>query len=117
MNGVEKRALLIQICQKELALDISEDAGENEDLAGHIAKYRRAVTNEGVSPDRGPEPWCADFVSWAYLQIQLPLGPFGHGYRSCAKMQEWCEASDEVIAFSPGVAVPQQGDIVLFFFF
>src|SRR4051812_32948352 len=43
-----------------------------------IINFRRAVSGAGENP-RSREPWCADFVSWAWKRAGAPIGFDGRG--------------------------------------
>ena len=92
---------------------VTEDLGHDEDRAGRIRDYRNSVTGAGYAHDRGPEPWCADFVSWSYKNAGKPLGPEGKGFAYCPWMQNWLQDTGQWHAKGSGYT-PQPGDIVLF---
>lgn len=101
-------AKLLEVARKELG--VWEDAGKDEDSAGRIAAYRRAV--KSAPPDRVPEPWCADFVSWCFEKIGEPLGDDGQGFRSVPMLQRYlveCGCYYEI-----DEQFPEPGDIVVF---
>lgn len=89
-------------------IGVEEDAGEDEDKAGRIAEYRSSVS-EGCKPNRPPEAWCADFVSWCFAKIGRPLGLWGGGFRSCSKMMAYIK---DLGFFFEDASQAQAGDIV-----
>lgn len=91
-------------------LGVNEDAGKDDDLAGRILAYRQAVLNR--DPDRDPEPWCADFVSWCFREAGTPLGPNGEGFSYTPYLADWLDKSG--FGFCVGEKFPQEGDIVVF---
>jgi hypothetical protein len=100
---------LLGVARNELAHGVRENAGSNEDRAGHILKYRNAVTAPGYRKTRGPEAWCADFVSYAFKQAGKPLGPNGKGFASVSMMKNWLNQNGNFHRSGPKV-----GDIAFF---
>ncbi len=53
-----------------------------------IRRFRRAVTGPGENPNAA-EPWCADFVSWAWRRAGVPLGFGGQGADYVPSLVGW----------------------------
>lgn len=105
-QGVER---ILNVARNELALGVRENAGSNEDREGNIRRYRNAVTAPGYARNRGPEAWCADFVSHVFKEAGNPLGPQGKGFASVAMMRNWLRQSGKFHTSNP-----QPGDIAFF---
>lgn len=91
-------------------IGVAEDPrGSDDDPDGRIKAYRQAVTN--LDPDRKPEPWCADFVSWVFKQAGVPLGPKGTGFASNKSLVKWLKSYAEW--WEPGEKMPKPGDILI----
>jgi hypothetical protein len=97
---------LLTVARGEIG--VTESKQENEDWGGRIRAYRQAVTGPGYSPNRGPEPWCADFVSWVFKTAGRPLGPSGQGYAYVPYLKDW------LVSTNQWRTEPQPGDIVVF---
>ncbi len=102
---------VVNIAAQEVG--IREDAGRNEDKAGRIREFRNAVTAPGYRKNRPPEPWCADFVSWAYKKAGKPLGPNGKGFAYVPWMKNWLQKSGHWHSKNSNYT-PKPGDIVVF---
>lgn len=103
--------LLIATAQGEIGV-AADPSTRYEDLNGRIRAYRQAVFAPGYLPDRVPEPWCADFVSWCFAQAGTPLGPGGTGFAYNPWLAAWLEASG--FGFCVGEKEPERGDIVIY---
>lgn len=104
---------LIQIATGEIGVAADPDPDTRyEDAGGRIRAYRQAVFAPGYEADRDPEPWCADFVSWCFLQAGTPLGPGGTGFAYNPWLAKWLEQSG--FGFCVGQQEPQRGDIVIY---
>jgi len=104
---------LIEIAQGDIGI-AADPATQYEDLSGRIRAYRQAVFAPGYRPDRDPEPWCADFVSWCMKEAGTPLGPSGSGFAYNPYLAKWLE--EWGFAFCVGEQEPQVGDIVIYDF-
>lgn len=101
---------LIATAQAEIGV-AADPSTLYEDLNGRIRQYRQAVTAPGYQPDRDPEPWCADFVSWCFAQTGTPLGPGGTGFAYNPYLSAWLEQGG--FGFCVGEKFPAVGDIVI----
>jgi hypothetical protein len=106
-GGVREK--ILAAARGELAKNVTEDAGANEDAAGNIKKYRQAVTGPNWDVNRGPEEWCADFASWVWKDAGAAFGPSGTGEASTGNM---IKQSKEMGSWKSDD--PQPGDMVLF---
>jgi len=102
---------LIEIAQGEIGVT-ADPATQYEDANGRIRAYRQAVFAPGYRPDRDPEPWCADFVSWCFAQAGTPIGPVGTGFAYNPYLAKWLE--EQGFGFCVGQQEPRVGDIVIY---
>lgn len=56
--------------------------------SARIVTFRRAVQGHGENPFSA-EPWCADFVSWAYRRAGVPIGFNGRGSDYVPELVAW----------------------------
>jgi cell wall-associated NlpC family hydrolase len=85
-----------------------EDPTINEDREGRIRQYRLATGS-----NRGPEAYCADFVSWCFREAGAPLGPNGRGTASAPEMVRLFAKLGRFEPAGKGY-VPKAGDVVAF---
>ncbi|MCW2973742.1 MAG: hypothetical protein JWN72_2015 [Thermoleophilia bacterium] len=103
------RDKILAAARGELAKNVTEDAGANEDRAGNIKKYRAAVTGGIWADGRGPEEWCADFASWVWKDAGAAFGPKGTGEANTSNM---IQQAKELGSWKTND--PKPGDMVLF---
>lgn len=77
-----------------------------------IVNYRRAVFGAGENA-RLREPWCADFVSWAWKRAGVPLGFGGQGSDYVPELVAWARLTGRWHWARTGYR-PRQGDLVVF---
>lgn len=77
-----------------------------------IQTYRYAVTGAGENP-RLREPWCADFVSWAWRRSGVPLGFGGQGSDYVPELVAWARLTGRWRWARDGYR-PRQGDLVVY---
>lgn len=77
-----------------------------------LVMYRRAVTGPGEDP-RAREPWCADFVSWAWKRSGIPLGFGGQGSDYVPELVAWARLTRRWNWARDGYR-PRPGDLVVF---
>lgn len=80
--------------------------------AARITSYRRAVIGRGENP-RAAEPWCADFVSWAWRRAGVPLGFGGRGSDYVPELAAWAKISRRWRWARDGY-VPRSGDLIVY---
>lgn len=88
---------------------------ESRTRANHsprIVRYRRAVRGAGENP-RAAEPWCADFVSWAWRRAGVPIGFGGLGSDYVPELVGWARFSGRWHAARSGYR-PRPGDLVVY---
>jgi hypothetical protein len=76
-----------------------------------IIQYRRAVLGAGEWA-RIPEPWCADFVSWAWAGAGVPLGFGGRGADYVPELVAWAKVTRRWRAARTGYT-PRPGDLIV----
>lgn len=112
--SVDLRSQIVAVAQAEKDRGVVEDVGSNEDGGGRIRLYMQAVRDPRYDPNRPPEPWCADFVSWVYEQVGSPLvHPKGSGFAYAPWLKSWLQEN----GFWRGATSeyePQPGDIAIF---
>lgn len=104
--GDDVRSRIVAAAQGEVG--VVESGGE--DRGERIVEYRRAVTGDGEQAE-APEPWCADFVSWAYRQAGVPIND-GRGEDYVPFLKEWAQRGSRY--HSGGSYQPRPGDIAIF---
>jgi hypothetical protein len=80
--------------------------------SARIVQYRRAVLGAGENP-RLAEPWCADFVSWAWRRAGVPIGFGGLGSDYVPELVAWARLSGRWHAARTGYR-PRPGDLVVY---
>jgi hypothetical protein len=89
--------------------------GVRERRANHsdrIVQYRRAVLGAGERPGLA-EPWCADFVSWAWRRAGVPIGFGGLGSDYVPELVAWARLSGRWHAARSGYR-PRPGDLIVY---
>lgn len=89
---------------------VREYRGSNN--SARIITFRRAVTGRGEDP-RSAEPWCADFVSWAWKRAGAPLGFEGRGSDYVPELVAWARLTRRWHWARDGYR-PAAGDLVVF---
>lgn len=89
---------------------VREHGGANR--GSRIVAYRRAVSGVGENP-RSAEPWCADFVSWAWQRAGVPLGFGGRGSDYVPELSAWAKLSHRW-HWARDSYRPRPGDLVVF---
>ena len=77
-----------------------------------IVTYRRAVTGVGENP-RLAEPWCADFVSWAWRRAGVPIGFGGLGSDYVPELVAWARLTRRWHWARDGYT-PRTGDLIVY---
>lgn len=77
-----------------------------------LKTYRRAVTGAGEKP-WSREPWCADFVSWAWRRTGVPLGFGGQGSDYVPELVGWARLTRRWHGARDGYR-PRQGDLIVY---
>lgn len=77
-----------------------------------IVKYRRSVLGVGENP-RLAEPWCADFVSWAWGRSGVPLGFGGLGSDYVPELVAWARLTRRWHWARDGYT-PRPGDLIVY---
>jgi hypothetical protein len=77
-----------------------------------LIMYRRAVTGSGENP-RVREPWCADFVSWAWRRGGVRIGFGGYGADYVPDLVTWARFSRRWHWARDGYR-PRQGDLIVY---
>lgn len=77
-----------------------------------LVMYRRAVTGLGENP-RSAEPWCADFVSWAWKRAGVPIGFGGNGSDYVPELMAWARFSGKWRWARSGYT-PRTGDLIVY---
>ncbi len=77
-----------------------------------LVRYRRAVMGVGENP-RAAEPWCADFVSWAWRRAGVPLGFGGLGSDYVPELTAWARLTGRWHWARNGYT-PRTGDLIVF---
>lgn len=77
-----------------------------------LVMYRRAVTGAGENP-RIREPWCADFISWAWRRGGVRIGFGGHGADYVPELVLWARVSRRWHWARAGYR-PRQGDLIVY---
>lgn len=80
--------------------------------SSRIIQYRRAVTGKGEDPRRA-EPWCADFVSWAWRRAGVPIGFDGRGSDYVPELVAWAKLSGRWRGVRQGYR-PRAGDLIVY---
>lgn len=80
--------------------------------SARIVTYRRAVTGIGENP-YAAEPWCADFVSWAWRRAGQPIGFGGQGSDYVPELVAWARLSHRWRAARLTYR-PMPGDLVVY---
>jgi len=94
-----RRAAIVAAARTQLG--VREQGGKDRG----VGKYSRAVLGkENVAP------WCAYFVSWAYQQAGVKLGPNGKGDGAVATLSAWAKSKGR---FTPRGSKPEPGDLVV----
>ncbi|MCW2926087.1 MAG: hypothetical protein JWM86_55 [Thermoleophilia bacterium] len=79
---------------------------------GRVTTYRRAVTGRGERASAA-EPWCADFVSWAWRRAGQPLGFDGRGSDYVPELVAWARITHRWHWARDGYR-PKPGDLIVF---
>ena len=77
-----------------------------------IVNFRRAVVGPGENP-RAAEPWCADFVSWAWRRAGVPIGFNGAGSDYVPELVAWARLQRSWRWARDGYA-PRTGDLIVY---
>jgi hypothetical protein len=77
-----------------------------------LLMYRRAVTGRGENP-HAREPWCADFVSWAWRRGGVRLGFDGKGSDYVPELVVWASLTRRWHRARDGYR-PRQGDLIVY---
>ena len=77
-----------------------------------IVNYRRAVLGAGENP-RSSEPWCADFVSWAWRRAGVPIGFGGLGSDYVPELVAWARLTRRWHWARAGYT-PRSGDLIVY---
>lgn len=77
-----------------------------------IINYRRAVLGYGENP-RSAEPWCADFVSWAWRRAGVPIGFDGRGSDYVPELVAWARLTRRWHWARAGYT-PRSGDLIVY---
>ena len=80
--------------------------------SARIVSYRRAVRGPGENP-RAAEPWCADFVSWAWRRAGVPIGFGGLGSDYVPELVGWARFGRRWHWARTGYR-PKPGDLVVY---
>jgi hypothetical protein len=88
---------------------VRERAGNR---GARIVSYRRAVLGAGENP-RLAEPWCADFVSWAWRRAGVPLGFGGLGSDYVPELVAWARLTRKWHWARDGYT-PRTGDLIVY---
>lgn len=80
--------------------------------APRIVLYRYAVRGPGERPQLS-EPWCADFVSWAWRRAGVPLGWAGNGSDYVPELVGWARLTGRWHGARSGYR-PQPGDLIVY---
>ncbi|MCW2955546.1 MAG: hypothetical protein JWO69_415, partial [Thermoleophilia bacterium] len=94
---------------------VSAEVGVREWRSNHSARivtYRRAVTGRGESPFVA-EPWCADFVSWAWKKAGSPIGFQGRGTDYVPELVAWARLTRRWHWARDGYR-PKAGDLIVY---
>lgn len=102
------RATAIRVAA--LQVGVREHGGENR--GDRIKMYRRAVTGPGEKPWKA-EPWCADFVSWAWKRAGVPIGFGGRGSDYVPELSAWAQLTHRWKWARTGYR-PKAGDLVVY---
>ncbi len=86
------------------------ERGENS--GARIVNYRRAVIGAGENPHVA-EPWCADFVSWAWRRAGVPLGFGGLGSDYVPDLVAWARLTRRWHWARDGYT-PRTGDLIVY---
>jgi len=108
MQRAAARRTAVLVAAREVG--VREFRGSNN--SGRIITYRKAVTGRGENP-RVAEPWCADFVSWAWKRAGVPLGYDGRGSDYVPELVGWARSTRRWHWARDGYK-PQAGDLVIF---
>lgn len=80
--------------------------------SSRIIQYRRAVTGTRENP-RAAEPWCADFVSWAWRRAGVPIGFDGRGSDYVPELVAWARLTGRWRGARQGYQ-PRSGDMIVY---
>lgn len=80
--------------------------------APRIVLYRHAVRGPGENP-RLSEPWCADFVSWAWRRAGIPVGWGGLGTDYVPELVGWARLTGRWHKARSGYR-PKPGDLIVY---
>lgn len=90
---------------------VRERGGSSND-GRRIRTYRRAVTGAGEQP-WDAEPWCADFVSWAWARSGVPIGFGGRGSDYVPELVLWARMTGRWHWARAGYR-PRSGDLIVY---
>lgn len=107
-----QRAAMRFTAVRSAALEVGVREWANDNRGDRIVTYRRAVTGVGENPHT-PEPWCADFVSWAWKRAGFRIGFGGRGSDYVAELVAWGKLSHRWHAARSGYR-PEPGDLVVY---
>lgn len=93
-----------------LQVGVRETGGSNR--GPRITAYRRAVTGHGEKAWKA-EPWCADFVSWAWRRAGVPIGFGGRGSDYVPELVAWASFNSRWHRARDGYR-PRPGDLVVY---
>jgi hypothetical protein len=83
-QGVVRRSAVLAAA-KEIGV---REWASRPNYSARIVTYRRAVLGRGENP-YSSEPWCADFVSWAYRRAGVAIGFDGKGSDYVPELVAW----------------------------
>ena len=108
MQRAVARRTAVRVAAGEVG--VRERRGDNR--GARINTYRRATTGPG---ERAwvPEPWCADFVSWAWRRAGVPIGFDGRGSDYVPELVAWARLTRRWHWARDGYR-PQPGDLIVF---
>jgi len=101
------RATVVRVAALQVGV---REVGENR--GNRIKTYRRAVTGPGEKPWKA-EPWCADFVSWAWRRAGVPIGFGGRGSDYVPELSAWALVTRRWKWARSGYR-PKAGDLVVY---
>lgn len=112
MTPAVERALRHRVVMRAASQVGVSEIGGDSNYAPAIVRYRKAVIGPGEDP-HSREPWCADFVSWAWRSAGLPISFAGRGADYVPTLVAWARFTGRW--HDPGSGYrPQPGDLAVF---